>query len=243
MSDVFKEIDEEVRQDELKALWDRWGILFVVSVVSIILGWTGWIVWRDSVETARAEESAAFEAAVLAPGGEGLGALDELVATAAPGYAAIASFHKAGLLLEQGRPEDAVSAYGSIAGDDAANRRLQGLASLMAAMVLADLNLADEARGRLELLAIDGGDWALSAREMLALLDFRAGDLDAAESAFSVLSADTRTPPSMRQRSREMLELIDSRRAPEAATAATPEAATAVTPEPPAAPQEEEDAS
>ena len=243
MSDVFKEIGEGVRKEELKGLWARWGILFVVSVVSIILGWTGWIVWRDSAETARAEESAAFEAAVLAPGGEGLGALDELVATAAPGYAAIASFHKAGLLLEQGRPEDAVSAYGSIAGDDAANRRLQGLASLMAAMVLADLNLADEARGRLELLAIDGGDWALSAREMLALLDFRAGDLDAAESAFSVLSADTRTPPSMRQRSREMLELIDSRRAPEAATAATPEAATAATPEPPAAPQEEEDAS
>lgn len=235
MSDVFEEIDEEVRQDELKELWDRWGLLFVASVVSIILAWTGWVLWRDSVEVARAEESAAFEAAVLAPGGEGLEALDELAATAAPGYAAIASFHKAGLLLEQGRPEDAVSAYDGIAGDDAANKRLQELASLMAAMVLADLDLADEARVRLEPLTVDGGDWALSAREILALLDFRAGDLDAAESAFSVLSVEARTPASMRQRSREMLELIDSRRAPEAATGTTPE--------PPATPQEEEDAS
>lgn len=222
MSDIFQEIDEEVRQDQLKALWDRWGLIFVVSVVSIILAWSGWVMWRNHIEATRAAESAAFEAAVLAPAGTGLAALNELAATAESGYAAIAAFHKASLLLEQGRPEEAVSAYDGIAGDDAANERLRGLASLLAAMVLGDQDLADEARARLAPLSVDGGDWAPSAREMLALLDFRAGELDAAESAFSALSTDGRTPTAMRQRSREMLELIDSRRALGAATGVTP---------------------
>ncbi len=240
MSDVFQEIDEEVRQDQLKALWDRWGLILVASVVSIILAWTGWVMWRDHVEAERHAESAAFEAAVLQSGDSGLAALEALAATAEPGYAAIAAFHKAGLLLAADRPEEAIAAYDGIAGDDAASARLQGLASLMAAMTLTDLELADEARARLQPLAVDGGTWALAAREMLALLDFRAGDLDAAESAFNVLSTEAGTPGSMRQRSREMLDLIDSRRALKAPAETLPEAS----PEPePDAPVEEKDPS
>lgn len=216
MSDVFQEIDEEVRQDQLKALWDRWGVTLIVSVVSIILAWTGWVMWRDQVEEARDAESTAFAAAVQQTGDAGLAALDALADTADPGYAAISGFQKAGRLLAEGKAEEAIAAYDGIASDGAATRRLQGLASLMAAMVLADMELADEARSRLELLAVDGGAWALSAREMLALLDFRAGNLDAAESAFNVLSTEAGTPGSMRRRSQEMLDLIDSRRALEA---------------------------
>lgn len=233
MSDVFQEVDEEVRQDQLKALWDRWGLIFVVSIISIVLAWTGWVLWRNSVDAAREAESAAFEAAVLEPAGSGLAALEALAATAESGYAAIAAFHRAGLLLEQGRPEEAVSAYDGIASQDSANVRLQGMASLMAAMVLSDIGAADEARARLQPLAVEGGDWVLSARELLGLLDFQAGDLDAAESAFNVLRADGRTPGAMRQRSQEMLELIDSRRA----------LATALPAVPPATLREEEDGS
>ena len=213
MSDVFQEIDEEVRQDQLKALWNRWGMILIGSIVSIILAWTGWILWRDHVEATRAAESTAFAAAVLDTGGSGLDAFDQLAATADSGYAAIAGFHKAGVLLEQGYAMEAVDAYDAVAGDDATNERLRGLSSLMAAMVLADLELTDEARSRLRPLAIDGGDWALSAREIIALLDFRAGDLAAAESGFNALGSNAGTPASMRQRSQEMLDLIDSSRA------------------------------
>lgn len=211
MSDVFQEIDEEVRQDQLKQLWNRWGLIFVGTVVSIILAWTGWVFWRDHVEATRASESAAFEAAT-AVGLVDFGALDELTATAESGYAAIAAFHKAGELMKQGQPLEAVDVYDGVAGDAATNARLQGLASLLAAMVLADAELADDARSRLQPLAIDGADWALPARELIALLDFREGDLDAAESAFSVLSTDPSTPGAMRQRAQEMLDLIDSLR-------------------------------
>lgn len=228
MSDVFQEIDEEVRQDQLKELWDRWGVILVVSVVSIILAWTGWILWRDHVEETRNAESTAFEAAVLQAGDSGLAALEALATTAEPGYAAISTFHRAGLLLAQNQPEAAIAVYDGVEVDDAASARLQGLASLMAAMVLADMEQPDEARARLQPLAVDGGAWALAAREMLALLDFRVGDLDAAESAFNALSTDAGTPGAMRQRSREMLDLIDSRRALVAPAAITvPDAAEA----------------
>lgn len=221
MSDVFQEIDEEVRQDQLKLLWDRWGLIFVGTIVSIILAWTGWILWRDHVEATRAAESTAFEAAIAADGA-GLAALDQLTATAESGYAAIAAFHKAGLLLERGQPLEAVDVYDAVAADSTTNSRLRGLASLLAAMVLADADLTDQARARLQPLAVDGGDWALSARETLALQDFRAGDLDAAESAFSDLSTGAGTPGAMRQRAREMLDLIDASRAPGAVSDTLP---------------------
>ncbi len=42
MSDIFREVDEEVRREQLKKLWERYSILIVAVAVLIVAGVGGW---------------------------------------------------------------------------------------------------------------------------------------------------------------------------------------------------------
>ena len=45
--DLFREVDEEVRQDRYIKIWKRYGIYVSALVVTIILITVGVVVWRD----------------------------------------------------------------------------------------------------------------------------------------------------------------------------------------------------
>ena len=48
MSDIFDEVDEEVRREQFKKLWERYGNLFValaVLIVAAVGGWRGCEYW------------------------------------------------------------------------------------------------------------------------------------------------------------------------------------------------------
>ena len=64
VSDIFNEVDEEVRREQLKKLWERYGILIIalaVLFVAAVGGWRGYQWWEAKKA---AEAGAAFEAAV-----------------------------------------------------------------------------------------------------------------------------------------------------------------------------------
>ena len=42
VSDIFDEVDEEVRREQFKKLWDRYGTLFVALAVLIVVAVGGW---------------------------------------------------------------------------------------------------------------------------------------------------------------------------------------------------------
>src|ERR1700730_17013186 len=64
VSDIFQEVDEEVRREQFKKLWERYQVYLVAAAVVIVLavaGWRGYDWW----ETRKAAEAgAAFEAAI-----------------------------------------------------------------------------------------------------------------------------------------------------------------------------------
>ena len=65
MSDIFNEVDEELRREQLKKLWDRYGILIItlaVLFVAAVGGWRGYQWWEGKKA---AEAGSAFDAAVL----------------------------------------------------------------------------------------------------------------------------------------------------------------------------------
>ena len=71
MSDIFREVDEEVRREQLQKLWDRYQNLVIAALVLIILGVAGWRGY-DYWQTKKAMQAGgAFEeAAVLSEGGK-----------------------------------------------------------------------------------------------------------------------------------------------------------------------------
>ena len=57
-TDFIREIEEDIRRDRWKRLWDRYGLLATAAVVRLVVGVAGWSVWRN-LETQRAEAQTA----------------------------------------------------------------------------------------------------------------------------------------------------------------------------------------
>ena len=64
MSDIFNEVDEEVRRERLQALWKRYGNLILailILAVAAVGGWRGYQYWEAKKAAAA---GAAYDAAV-----------------------------------------------------------------------------------------------------------------------------------------------------------------------------------
>ena len=58
MSDIFHEVDEEVRREQLKKLWERYQNYVVALAIAAVLGVGGWRAW-DWWEAKKAAETGA----------------------------------------------------------------------------------------------------------------------------------------------------------------------------------------
>ena len=120
MSDIFHEVDEEVRREQLKRLWERYGNYIIAACILLIAGVGAWRAY-EWWETKRAAESgAAFEqAAALAEAGkpqEAEAAFAKLATDGTAGYRVLARLREAAELA-QTDPKAAVKVYDEIAAD------------------------------------------------------------------------------------------------------------------------------
>ncbi|HMN85610.1 MAG TPA: tetratricopeptide repeat protein [Bauldia sp.] len=227
MSDIFREVDEDLRREQYKKLWDRFGSYVIGLAILIVVataGYRGWEYWQNQ----KAETSGdAFVAALrLADEGkhpEALAALDALVADGNGGYPALAAFRAAGEKQAAGDATGAVAAYEAIAARRDAPILVGDLARLRAAMILADTASLEELDKRIGDLASTGNPWRHSARELLGLAAWRVGDATTSRKYFDEIMADQEAPQSVRSRAQFMLGLITAEEgAPAAAPAPAP---------------------
>ena len=210
MSDIFEEVDEEVRREQLKKLWDRYGILVVIAAVLVVAGigaWRGYQWWEAKKA---AEAGAAFEAAsTLAETGkhsEAEAAFAKVAVDGTAGYRHLARLREAAELA-QGDAKAAVAVYDKIAADGSVGPVLQDLAALRAGALLLDTASFAEARQRLEPLTGDDRTFRHTARELLVLAAWRAGDSTAAKRWFDMIIADVQTPAATRSRVEMLMAL------------------------------------
>lgn len=213
MADIFQEVDEEVRRDQLKRLWDRYGNYIVAACVLVILGigtWRGYEWWETKKV---ADSGAAFEQAVtLAETGkpqEAEAAFAKLAIDGTAGYRVLARLREA---AEQAwtDPKAAVKSYDEIGADRGAGQVIQDLAALRAGFLLVDGSSFGDLRARLEPLAAPDQPFRHSARELLALSAWKQGDADAARKWVEMIITDPQTPPGARSRAEVLSELIAS---------------------------------
>ena len=203
VSDIFHEVDEEVRREQLKKLWDRYGnyaVAAAVLLVAAVAAWRGYMWWEAKKA---AETGAAFEAAItLAESGkrsEAEAAFADIVAHGRSGYRHLARMREAAELA-QNDTKAAIAAYDQIAADNSVGPVLQDLASLRAGALLIDAGSYQEAQRRLEPLAANDRTFRHTAREFLVLAAWRAGDGTAAKRWFDLIMTDAQTPAATRSR-------------------------------------------
>lgn len=211
MADIFHEVDEEVRRERLKKLWERYSI-YIIALVVLIVGavgaWRGYQWWQAKQAAAAGTK---FEAALaLSEQGkhaEAEAAFADLAAQAPAGYRILARFRTAAALV-QSKPSEAVQAYDSIAADAALSQALRDLAALRAGTLLVDSAPLAEMKKRLDPIAEPGRPFRASAREMLALSAWHNHNLKAARQYIDMLAQDAETPPGARARAEVLSALI-----------------------------------
>lgn len=212
MSDIFREIDEELRRDNLLKLWSKYGryVLGLAVVAVIVAG--GVVAWRDHLLSERQKQSTRYaEALALAAGGKEAEAAKMFASIAGEGggYAVLAPFEEAALLAKSGDRKGAVAAYDRIAAS-VAGPAFRDLATLLAAMQgEADADPAATI-ARLAPLTAAGNPWRPTAVELTAAARLKSGDRKAALDLYKSLADDLAAPQSARARAAEMAAALAS---------------------------------
>ncbi len=214
MSDdsIFREVDEAVRQDQLKSLWDKYGLWVVVGaalIITSVSGYKFWVYW--TTEQAK-KAGARFVGGIthLEDGktSEALDVFKSLADEGPRGYRTLSRFQLAALYAKDGKKGEAIKIYDDLASQSGIGDVQQGFARIQAATLKLDDSSFDEMRKRLDALAVTGNPWRHSARELLGLSAYHTGDVSAAERFFSVILSDQQTPANMRRRAEMMLSLL-----------------------------------
>ena len=211
MSELFDEVDEDVRRDQLKRLWEQYSIYIVAGALLIIAAVGGWRGYQYLEAQKAAEAGAAFDKAVeLSEANkhtEAEAAFEDLAAKAPSGYRLLARLHAAAETAVRD-PKAAVKLYDDIAADRGVGVPEQDLARIRAAGLL--LETADYASmlSRLEPSAAPEATFRHSARELLALSAWHANDTAAARRWLDLIANDGETPPSLRSRAEALQALL-----------------------------------
>lgn len=236
MADIFNEIDEDLRRERFNRLWTRYGsyvIALAVLIVVAVAGWRGYEWWKlQKDQAAGAQFEAALQLAIAGKAAEAEAAFQQIEKEGTPGYRVLARFRAAAELAKTDRAA-AVADYDAIAKDPAISPLMQNVAQVRAALLLVDTAPLADIESRLKPLDTPAGAFRHSAREIVGLAQYKAGDYKAATDSFTAILNDGETPPGLRRRA-ELLRTLAAASlpvpAPAPAAASTPEAAPAAAP-------------
>lgn len=217
MSDVFNEVEEELRRDKAAEFWKRHGSKLIAGALAIVLGVGAWRLYDSYMFKERAALSAQFEGAIselTAGKPDANAALTALAEKKSGSYPALARFRLAGELARNAKDDagrtNAVSAFEALAADASLPVEWRDIAKLRAAYVLLDHASFEEIEKRLGPLAGKDGAFRHSAREGIALAAYRTGKFDRALDALQAIILDVEAPAGLRQRAELMLAVVRS---------------------------------
>jgi hypothetical protein len=210
VSDVFQEVEEEYRREQMAKFWQKYRMAVVGGVAVLIVGvagFQGWTYWRArQIETSSRDIDAAGQMMALqGQEKEAADALAKVATNGSGGYPLIAQLQEAALRAETGDVKaaialyDSAGAHGGLFGD---------YAQLRAAILLVERAPYDEIKKRLDPLAAGDGHWRLQAKELLAYASWRAGKKDEALKLYADVQAAPDVTTGTKRRALEMSALI-----------------------------------
>jgi len=228
VSDFIREVDEDLRRENLEKLWRRYGVFAVAAAVVIIIGVAGYVGWQRYAAGQRADRARQFQAALaLATKPDVVAATQTLQAIATPppavteasqalqalaknddGYGILAQLHDAALKARTGDAAGAIAVYQKLAADSGVDKPFRDLATILLALQTVDSATPAELTQRLQPLTAADNPWHYSALELSAMLARRAGDTEKAKQILTGLAADLDAPQALRARAAETLAAL-----------------------------------
>ena len=215
MSDLLlQEIDEELRQDRIKAFWKRYGLqvgLAALLFMLLIASWRGYTAWKQAQAAKDGDLLInALKMGETAPSAESQQQLGKIIASGTKGAATLARFRYAGDEARLGNKNKAIQDFDIIAADGTLDAPLRNIASVRAAWLSLEQNDSEGVTRRMQPLATETGDFRHTARELLGLAAFKKKDFAAAAQWFDALLADPACPQGISSRGEMMAAVLEA---------------------------------
>jgi hypothetical protein len=205
ISDTFvREVDENLRRDQVEDFFKRYGSWIVAAVVLFLLVSGGLIWWKQHQlkENEARVEKLAQTYTDIASGNVSRAPqqFDELSKQGSKAVRATAMFARAAVALQQGDPKQAAGVYQSIAGDTGFPKPYRDAALIRQTALQFDQLQPQEVISRLQPLAKPGEPWFGSAGEMTALALIKQNKKQEAGQLFLAIAKDNGVPRTIRAR-------------------------------------------
>ena len=216
MTDLFEEVEEQLRSDRYRTLARRvapWVIAAAAAALVAALAMWGWKQYSQQITDKASEQYAtALTAAAQGDSAKAEQIWGDVAKSSAKAYRSLSLMQLGGLKLAGGKPEDVKAAVALFdqAASAAPDEILGDAARLKSAFAILDTAPFSEVEGRLAPLMKDGHPYRVQAREALAFAKLLKGDDAGARRDFVVISQALDAPDGARQRAKAAIDLIDT---------------------------------
>jgi hypothetical protein len=213
--DTFiREVNEELRSEQLQTAWKRFRPVIIGVAVLIVVGVAGaglfeW--WQARQSSASGDRFlSAIKNANDKKSDEAMKELEALSKDGFGSYPVLARMRLATAKAEKGDVKAAIADFQAIGQDGTVPTAMRNVAKLRAGWMMVDTSKYDEVASQIEELAAPTSTVRHSAREILGLSAFKAGNYAKAKEWMQKIVDDAEAPDGGRQRARIILALITS---------------------------------
>ena len=204
MTDVFDEINDDLRREKLHQFWKENGAWIIGGAIMAVLFTGALSLWRQWEYRRDAEATTELTRLVAA---SDLPPLESFARTASKNHAMLAGFLAAAAHLEHGEKDQAVALYNDIAATSGLDRTWRDLAKVLSIGQRLDHDDPGKLQKELSALSGDNGAWRYTALELEALLAARQGRMQNAIEALTKVASDPLAPADARTRAFTLREL------------------------------------
>lgn len=208
----IREVNEELRSDQFRGAWKRYGRFVIGLAVLIVVATAGervYSAWQASRASASGDQFlAATDLAKANKQDDALAALATLEKDGFASYPVLARLRAAALKAEKGDKASAIADYSAIGKDSGVPVAIRDAARLRAAWLLADTGTYEQVSAEAEALTATTNPLRHSAREVLGVTAYRLGDYKRAKDWFQTIADDKETPRNVGRRAQMLLDVI-----------------------------------
>ena len=203
------EVNEELRNQQLKSIWNRFGLYIIIIALFIIFSVGGYEIKNYLNNKVSQKESNLFDSAILMieEGNQeaGYNKLIEL-SDGKTGYTGLALFRLSSESYNKGDYIQAIEFLERASKNSSLTNKLREFAKLKAGLILVDHGSVDDVKNLLNDLTVKNGPFVFHAKEIIAL-SFLSNNMDPeARLIFEDIASDVAAPPVLARRAEIFLK-------------------------------------